>query len=83
MLSVHVCVAWAAFGSCLQGLDVVARAAEGPVLRGRRWRWLANFVAGAAFPAFGQDFSGCLGLDVAAVHLGCTFAWHGQRLVAV
>ena len=32
----YACVAWAAFGSCLKGLDVVERAAEGPVLRDRR-----------------------------------------------
>ena len=33
----YVCVAWAAFGGCLNGLDVVVeRAAGGPVLRDRR-----------------------------------------------
>ena len=29
---VYVCVAGAAFGKCLKGLDVVERAAEGPAL---------------------------------------------------
>ena len=35
-LSVCVCVAGAAFGSCLEGWDVVARAARGSRNRGRR-----------------------------------------------
>ena len=58
---VYVCLAWAAFGRCLPGLDDVKRAAEGPVLRDRRlscsWR--------------GAVFDGCLqGLDVVAPAAG-------------
>ena len=69
-----VCVAGAAFGSCLKGLDVVERAARGLNLRDRRSTlemahrfrgrrsifciWVCVCVAGAAF-------GGCLkGLDV-------------------
>ena len=47
---VCVCVAGAAFHSCLKGLDVLERAA-----RGLRWR--ADFVAGAVFSASGCVFA--------------------------
>ena len=52
-------VAWAAFGSCLKGLDVVGRAAGGPVLgRSNSCMWVYVCVAWAAFGS-------CLkGLDV-------------------
>ena len=62
---VCVCIAGAAFGSCLKGLDVVERAARGPNLRYRRSTlemahrfrgkrsifciWVCVCVAGAAF----------------------------------
>ena len=58
------------------GLDVDERAAEGPVLRGRRsklWRWLANFVAGAAFPASGCMFdthSQCISEEITLARTG-------------
>ena len=77
-----VCVAGAAFGSCLKGQDVVARAAGGVRNRGRRrargggraksWQAqhfgdaVAEVVAGAAFCAS-----------------GCVFVWQGQHLAAV
>ena len=69
-----VCVAGAAFGSCLKGLDVFERAARGLNLRDRRSTlemackfrsrhsifsiWVCVCVAGAAFD------SGLKGLDV-------------------
>ena len=66
-ICVCVCVAGATCGSCLEGLDVVERAARGLNLRDRRSALgLANFVAGAIFSAS-----------------GCVFAWQGQHLVAV
>ena len=61
-ISLYVCVAWAAFGSRLKGLDVVERTAGGPVLRDRRSTLQISWRAHA---------------------FGCTFAWHGQHLVAV
>ena len=49
---VCVCVAGAAFGRCLSGLDVVERAARGLNLRDR-----TGFVAGAVFSASGGVFA--------------------------
>ena len=79
---VCVCVAGVAFGSCLEGQDVVARAAGGVRNRGRRstlampllksWQAqhfgdaVAEVVAGAAFCAS-----------------GCVFVWQGSHLAAV
>ena len=64
---VCVCMAGATCGSCLEGLDVVERAAWGLNLRDRRSTLgLANFVAGAVFSAS-----------------GCVFAWQGQHVAAV
>ena len=50
VFSACVCVAGAASGSCLKGLDVFERAARGLNLRDRR---STDFVAGAAFSASG------------------------------
>ena len=77
-----VCVAGVAFGSCLEGQDVVARAAGGVRNRGRRstlamplrksWQAqhfddaVAEVVAGAAFCAS-----------------GCVFVWQGSHSAAV
>ena len=61
---VYVCVAWAAFGSCLKGLDASARLVVAFCVTGAAlWRCLANFVACAAFPASYvcvAAFGGCL-----------------------
>ena len=67
-LTREICVAGAAFGSCLKGLDVFERAARGSVCvtGAALWRWRTDFVAGAVFSAS-----------------GCVFAWQGQHLVAV
>ena len=65
---VCVCVAGAAFGRCVKGLDVASARLGGSICAtgAALWRWLANFVAGAIFSAS-----------------GCVFAWQGQHLVAV
>ena len=52
---VRVCVAGAAICMCLKGLDVVERAAGAPFCAtgAALWRLLADFMAGAAFSAYG------------------------------
>ena len=65
---VCVCVAGAAFGSCLKGLDVFERAARGLNLRDRR----STFEMAC-------KFRGRRSISAS----GCVFAWQGQHLVAV
>ena len=63
-----VCVAGAAFGSCLEGLDVVERAARGLNLRDRR-----------STLEMACKFRGRRSISAS----GCVFARQGQHLVAV
>ena len=65
---VCVCVAGAAFGGCLQGLDVVERAARELNLRDRR----STLEMANRFRGRRSIFAS-----------GCVFAWQGQHLVAV
>ena len=91
---VCVCVAGAAFGSCLKGQDVVARAAGGVRNRGRRSvRQLSNGTGccrarggGRAKPWQAQHFGDAIAEVVAGAAFcasGCVFVWQGQHLAAV
>ena len=83
-----VCVAGAAFGSCLKGWGVVARAAVGPHLAWHSQHFgeaSAEIVAGAVLRACvcvaGAAFGSCLkGWDVVArAAVGPYLAWHSQH----
>ena len=65
---VCVCVAGAAFGSCLRDWMLSSARLGGSicVTGAALWKWLANFVAGAEISAS-----------------GCVFAWQGQHVAAV
>ena len=65
---VCVCVAGAAFGRCLKGLDVVERAARGLHLRDRR----STLEMACQFRGRRSIFC-----------IWCVFAWQGQHVAAV
>ena len=87
-------MAGAAFGSCLKGQDVVARAARGVRNRGRRSvRQLSNGTGccrarggGRAKSWQAHHFGDAVAEVVAGAAFcasGCVFVWQGQHLAAV